>query len=38
MDGLTVDIVERGTRQLLARLKGAADDGADRAGGQGPRL
>lgn len=37
MDGLTVDMVEHGTRQLLARLQGA-DDGADRARGQGSRL
>jgi ADP-heptose:LPS heptosyltransferase len=37
MDGLTVDIAERGTRQLLARLK-EAGDGAHRAGGQGHRL
>jgi heptosyltransferase-3 len=37
MDGLTVDIAERGTRQLLSRLQGVGD-GANRAGGQGPRL
>ena len=37
MDGLTVDIAERGTRELLSRLQGASD-GADRAGGPGSRL
>jgi len=37
MDGLTVDIAERGTRELLSRLRGEGD-GANRAGGQGPRL
>lgn len=37
MDGLTVDIAEQGTRQLLARLQ-RAGDGADRAGGPGSRL
>jgi heptosyltransferase III len=37
MDGLTVDIAEQGTRQLLARLE-RAGDGADRAGGPGSRL
>lgn len=37
MDGLTVDIAEQGTRQLLSRLQGAGD-GADRAGGSGSRV
>ena len=34
MAGLTVDMVEHGTRQLLARLTGGTD-GADRSGGPG---
>jgi heptosyltransferase-3 len=38
MGGLTVDMAEQGTRQLLARLKMSEGDGANRAGGQGPRL
>jgi ADP-heptose:LPS heptosyltransferase len=37
MDGLTVDMAERGTRELLARLQDAGN-GANRAGGHGPGL